>query len=99
MSFISTLDALEAEVRQRGGDEVALVFSPMDRYHPGVRVETGGLVLSCDRYEDGPACLGTAANLRAITRTLAAFRQIERDGVSVSAQGADHLSPGGLLSS
>jgi hypothetical protein len=94
-SWPGALNGLEDELALCGWDGAEVIRSGAD--HPGITVHVDGLVLACDRYGDGPQCLGIAANLRAITRTIRALRTIERDGVSVSVQGVDQLSPRALL--
>jgi hypothetical protein len=92
-SWQAALDELDRELAARDWTGAVVRTG----YGPGVAVDVHGLALACDRFTDGAQCLGSTANLRAITRTLTAFRQIERDGVTVSAQVADELSPARLL--
>lgn len=94
VSWSSALNDLDVELHLAGWAD-ALVFRARD--HPGIVVQAGGYELVCDRYADGPAAVGMSANLRAITRTIRALRQIERDGVSVKVHTDDQLSPPALL--
>lgn len=87
-SWSQALDELQSELDARG--TTANVYRSLWDHHPGVWIDMdeGQIRLHCDRYETSQQCLGMTANLRAITRTLTAYRQIERDGVVLSQQPA-----------